>query len=772
MNQAGAAAAAGAASADAYLAARVGRVAGRAGRKLAQAGLATIGDLLRHFPKRYEDPRVPTDMAQLRLDEVATINARVGAVSSRRLQAQSRWLVTAVITDGVNQLSLTFFLGRPHLVEYYEREYRPGRMGLFTGRVSLYRGLLQLVHPEVLWEDRAAEPDPRFEGRLIPIYPAVAGVQSPALQRAIQTALACLDDDAPTDPLPGAVLAARGLPPLGRALWQIHNPAAPGEWAAARARFAFEEAFTLQVAFARRRERARREGGAVPRPAKLGADSLVAALDRRLPFELTAAQAAAGAKLSALLSAGAPMNQLLQGDVGSGKTVVALRAMLQVVDAGGQAALLAPTEVLAAQHFRTIRDLLGPLGRDVAGPGPGPEAGSAALALLTGSVAPKAKAALLADLAAGQIGLVVGTHALLEEAVQFKDLGLVVVDEQHRFGVEQRDALRARADGQAHLLVMTATPIPRTVAMTVFGDLGVTTLEAGPPGRPPVATTWVNPQTHPSWLPRVWQRLAEEVAAGRRAFVVCPAIEPGQLEAGAELVEEPPAEVGQLAFPSLPAAVPRPGEGEGRPAGPGRPLASVAQVLEQLRAEPALGGVRLAALHGRLSPAEKDRVMAAFSRGQIDLLVATTVIEVGIDIPEATALVVLDADRFGLAQLHQLRGRVGRGSDAAVCLLVSQAEPDSAAAARLKAMERTANGFELAEVDLETRREGQILGDTQSGASSLRLVRLSKDAALIADARAAAEQVVEEDPDLTRWPALRAAMERLLAGREAYLERG
>ncbi|MDR2381146.1 MAG: ATP-dependent DNA helicase RecG [Bifidobacteriaceae bacterium] len=838
--------------ADTYLAARVERVAGRAGKKLASAGLATVGDLLRHFPRRYEDPRIPTDMALLRLDEMATINARIASVVTRPTKNRSQWLVAAVITDGTHQLNLTFFLRKYHLVEYYERELQVGRMGLFTGRVGHYRGTLQLVHPEVMWEEQSAGLDPRFANRLIPIYPAVAGLASPALRRAIQAALTALDDDVPTDPLPPNVLSSCGLPSLGQALWDIHNPARPAEWARARHRFRFEEAFELQAALAQRRWRARRSGGAVPRPPRQDGLSLVSALDARLPFELTSAQRAAGERLSRLVSEVAPMNQLLQGDVGSGKTVVALRAMLQVIESGGQAALLAPTEVLAAQHYRTIRELLGPLveedalflevddlareagpgaggaegvagaagvagragsgGGAARGAGPG-AAGRVRLRCLTGSLTPKAKAQAHADLRAGRIDLVIGTHALLEEAVSFKDLGLVVVDEQHRFGVEQRDALRSKGESVPHVLVMTATPIPRTVAMTVFGDLGLITLETSPPGRQPVATTWVNPKTHPAWLTRVWERIAEEVAAGHRAFVICPAIEPGQVEAGTQIVEDPGELLGQLAFPGLsnppqlterapppdasashtmwpkplhlnpvsPTRGPRKiseGSGESLWGGSrgevtsGSGLASVSQVLADLAAVPALQGVRLAPLHGRMSAAEKEQTMAAFVAGDIDVLVATTVVEVGIDVREATGLVVLDADRFGLSQLHQLRGRVGRGADPAVCLLVSDAAPDSTAAVRLEAMQRTTDGFELAEVDLATRREGQILGDTQSGSSSLKLVRLAQDAELIADAREAAQRLVEQDPELVTQPALAASIGRLLAGREAYLERG
>ncbi|MDR1186492.1 MAG: ATP-dependent DNA helicase RecG [Bifidobacteriaceae bacterium] len=764
--------------ADAYLASKIEKVVGRGGKKLADSGLRTVADLLRHYPKRYDDPRIPTDMGGLRLDEVVSINARVASVSVRDIKQRTQWLVGVEITDGDHQLALTFFLKKWHLVDFYTSQYRVGRMGLFTGKVSLYRGRQQLVHPEVVWEDAMAAEDPRFADRLIPIYPAVAGIQSPQLQKAIRTALLALGDDAVLDPLPARVLRARQLPPLGQAFWEIHNPRGPSQWQAARRRFRFEEAFVLQTGLARRRHRLETGSAARPRPLAARADSLVARLDAALPFALTGGQREAGDKLAQLLASDRPMNQLLQGDVGSGKTVVALRAMLQVADAAGQAALLAPTEVLAAQHFRTIEQLLGGLDG-----GTDDEPAGVTVRLLTGAMPGKARVSLLNEIEHAEAQIVVGTHALLEESVKFQDLGLVVVDEQHRFGVEQRDALRARGGDRPHLLVMTATPIPRTVAMTVFGDLGMTVLGEAPPGRPEVVTTWVNPAEHPRWLPRVWERLAEEVKAGHRGFVVCPAIEPGEPEAGSELF---PAESdgcsdgssgldaesgaqarGQLAFPiAEPHGPARTGQAAKRP------LATVSQTLDQLRAEPALAGVRLAALHGRMTSQEKDQTMAAFQRGDIDVLVATTVIEVGIDVPEATALVVLDADRFGLSQLHQLRGRIGRGRDSGICLLVSEAEAESVAARRLAAMEESRDGFALAEVDLETRREGEILGDSQSGRSSLKLVRLTTDHELIAEARQAAEAVIAEDPSLDRHPALLGAVDALLAGREDYLERG
>jgi ATP-dependent DNA helicase RecG len=796
--------------ADSYLGQRIERAIGRGGKKLAGAGLETVGDLLRHYPKRYDDRLAPTDMGGLKLDEMVSINARVAAAEVRDIKQRTQWLVAVQITDGDHRLDLTFFLKKWHLVDYYLNQYQVGRMGLFTGRVSLYRGRQQLVHPEVVWEDARAQEDPRFAGRLIPIYPAVAGIQSPQLQKAIQTALMALGTDPLGDPLPEALIAERGLPSLGQAFWDIHNPAEPSQWQAAQRRFRFEEAFVSQVGLARRRHRLDAAGGAKPRPLAPSADSLVARLDANLPFVLTESQRAAGDKLCHLLALDRPLNQLLQGDVGSGKTVVALRAMLQVASGGGQTALLAPTEVLAGQHFRTIEGLLARLPK-----GPDP----IQVRLLTSAVSPKAKGSLLGEIESGAAQIVVGTHALLEESVKFRDLGLIVVDEQHRFGVEQRDVLRNRGGTRPHLLVMTATPIPRTVAMTVFGDLGVTTLSEPPPGRPDVRTTWVNPSLHPSWLKRVWQRLAEEVAAGGRGFVVCPAIEPGELEPGSDLVQEETPTRFAFAQPTLSGlesvnnktggkdqtagAVLKAGGfaraggspngragqtvGTGRTAAGGqtaggqtaggqpaakRPLASVSQTLAALRANPDLAQVRFAPLHGRMTSQEKDQTMAAFQDGEVDVLVATTVIEVGIDVPQASVLVVLDADRFGLSQLHQLRGRIGRGQAPGVCLLVSEADAESVAARRLSAMEETRDGFRLAEIDLETRREGEVLGDSQSGRSSFKLLRLSSDYQLIDQARQAAAAVIAEDPALAAQPALKRAVEELLAGREDYLERG
>jgi ATP-dependent DNA helicase RecG len=435
---------------------------------------------------------------------------------------------------------------------------------------------------------------------------------------------------------------------------------------------------------------------------------------------------------------------LLQGEVGSGKTVVALRAMLAVVDAGGQAALLAPTEVLAQQHHRTICELLGPLAQ--AGELGGADVATR-VAWLTGSQSAAARRANSLDAASGAAGIVVGTHALIQENVQFADLGLVVVDEQHRFGVEQRDALRGKGQLPPHLLVMTATPIPRTVAMTVFGDLETSTLSELPAGRSPIQTTVVPLADHPDWFDRIWARVREEVAAGRQGYVVCARI------GGDDKDDEPPAYDDDT-------------ETERRRA------AAVVDVLPLLTAGP-LAGLRVEMLHGQLPTEVKDDVMRRFVRGEIDVLVATTVIEVGVDVPNATAMVVLDADRFGVSQLHQLRGRIGRGQHAGLCLLVTEAAVGTPARERVDGVGATSDGFALARLDLEQRREGDVLGAAQSGSrSSLRLLRLLRDEDVIAAAREEARRLVEEDPTLSRYDALVDAVRELLETERAdYLDK-
>ncbi|MGL5859800.1 MAG: ATP-dependent DNA helicase RecG, partial [Phycicoccus sp.] len=509
----------------------------------------------------------------------------------------------------------------------------------------------------------------------------------------------------------------------------------------------------LQVTLAQRR---RAVAGQSTRSRAARPGGILDVFDTRLPFALTAGQREIGEQVAAELAAEVPMHRLLQGEVGSGKTVVALRAMLQAVDAGGQAALLAPTEVLAQQHHRTITAMLGDLAEG--GMLGGAQDGTR-VALLTGSLSAAERRRALLDIASGDAGVVVGTHALLEEKVDFHDLALVVVDEQHRFGVEQRDALRGKGHVPPHVLVMTATPIPRTVAMTVFGDLETSTLRELPAGRAPI-TTHVVPELRPGWMSRTWARIGEEVAAGRQVYVVCPRIgDDDAADEGTELR----AEIGDDADP--------PARGEGSPSP--RPLASVAAVHTQLEAEPALSGVDLAVLHGRLPAEEKDAVMGRFSRGELDVLVSTTVVEVGVDVPNATVMVVMDADRFGVSQLHQLRGRIGRGGHPGLCLLVTGSEAE-AARARLDAVAATTDGFELARLDLAQRREGDILGAAQHGTrSQLEFLHVLDDEEAIAEARDDAFALVDADPDLVAHPVLAAAVQaRVDAEQAAFLERG
>ncbi len=698
-------------------------------------GLRTTGDLLHHYPRRYAERGQLTSLAALRVGDHVTVMAEVKRTNVRPMRQRRGQLFEVTVGDAYGKtLALTFF-NQP----WRERELRPGRQALFAGKVGEFRGKRQLNNPEyqLLDGDDATDVAADFAGRLIPVYPASEKIASWQVAKCVRIVLDTLE--ALDDPLPASLRSARDLVGLTEALHGIHRPSSAEELAAARLRLKWDEAYVLQVALAQRRRLARMEP-TPPRVRRPG--GLVDAFEAALPFRLTEGQRSVTAQLDEDLAAPHPMHRLLQGEVGSGKTVVALRAMLTVVDAGGQAALMAPTEVLATQHARGIRDLLGPLG--MAG-----ELGAAEVAtsvvLLTGSVSAPARRAALASIASGEAGIVVGTHALLEPDVAFRDLGLVVVDEQHRFGVEQRDVLRAKGSQPPHVLVMTATPIPRTVAMTVYGDLETSTLTELPKGRAPIQT-YVVPPEKPSFLDRAWGKVREEVGAGRQAFVVCPRI------GGDE-------DDGVVAAPA--------DEEERRP-----PLA-VLDVFPMLR-DGALAGLRVELLHGRLPSDAKDSVMRRFARGEVDVLVATTVIEVGVDVPNATVMVVMDADRFGISQLHQLRGRVGRGAHAATCLLVTEAPEGSGARERVEAVAATLDGFELASLDLAQRREGDVLGAAQSGRRSrLRLLELLRDGELIIDARAEATALVEADPDLDGHPALRSALAAALDEERAeYLEKG
>ena len=700
-------------------------VGGRTATVLERAfGMRTVGDLVRHYPRRLDERGELTDLARLRVDEDVTVMARVRTVQVAAPHDRRKARVIVTVSDGTGELDLVFF-GQRNL--WRTRSIQAGGLGLFAGRVGVFNRRRQLIHPDCQMldaDDPLAEHEADLFARtLIPIYPASKDIASWTIARAVDQVL-MLVDPLP-DPVPVEVRARRGLAELDRALRAVHQPEDRRAWHEARRRLKWDEAFALQLVLAQRR-RAAAANPAAPRPRRAG--GLLDAFDAALPFELTAGQREIGEVLAAELAGPHPMHRLLQGEVGSGKTVVALRAMLQAVDAGGQAALLAPTEVLAAQHARSIEALLGPLGQagrlGAADP-------ATRVALLTGSLPAAARRAALLDAASGAAGIVVGTHALIQDQVQFAELGLVVVDEQHRFGVEQRDALRGKSAAPPHLLVMTATPIPRTVAMTVFGDLETSTLAELPRGRAPIATSVVPVAERPGWLDRAWQRIREEVAAGRQAFVVCPRI-------GADLVE--------------PGSEPGDGELPGDEATARRPPLAVSDVLPML-AEGPLHGLRLAALHGRLAPEEKDRTMAEFVAGRLDVLVATTVVEVGVDVPNATVMAVLDADRFGVSQLHQLRGRIGRGAHPGLCLLVTEVPEAAPSRERLDAVAATTDGFELARLDVEQRREGDVLGAAQSGRrSQLRLLSLLRDEELIVAARAEASDLVAADPELAGHP--------------------
>ncbi|WP_236572085.1 ATP-dependent DNA helicase RecG [Janibacter melonis] len=726
---------------------RLKGLVGSAASKLEKhRGIVTVGDLLDFAPRRYRT--TVADLGAPAVGDYLVAVATVESATTRTMKSRRGKMLEAVITDGRSRMDVTFFSAYGH-----EKELQVGRTLLFAGRVGEYRGRRQLAHPayssiEALHAlgDLAVD-----EGGLIPIYRHVPGVQSWGVSAAVRVILQHLDEV--VDAVPDEVRERRDL--LGRleALTALHAPHTLDDVERARHRLRFEEAFVLQCLLGMRRAERAAEVTRARRPD----GRLLATFDERLPFELTAGQREVGETVLADLAADTPMHRLLQGEVGSGKTVVALRAMLAAVDSGGQAALLAPTEVLAVQHERTIRGMLGDLAE--AGMLGGAE-DATRVQLLTGSMSTQARREALIHIATGAAGIVVGTHALLEDVVTFDDLALVVVDEQHRFGVEQRDALRAKGEHPPHLLVMTATPIPRTVAMTVFGDMATSTLRELPRGRQPV-TTHVVPAGNPRWVQRVWERIAEEVAAGRQAFVVCPRIGgDDDVEEGVDLLSE-----GSVGDDEA--------DGERVPDDDApRPLADVSGTLELLAQVPALAGVSTAALHGRMRPEEKDAVMSAYAAGEIDVLVATTVIEVGVDVPNASTMVVLDADRFGISQLHQLRGRIGRGGHPGVCLLVTGSDAESAQE-RLQALASTSDGFELARVDLAQRREGDVLGTAQSGVrSQLRHLSLLRDEDLIEAAREDVEIVLAADPDLSAHPELAAAVARWAdEERTAYLEK-
>ncbi|WP_311589865.1 ATP-dependent DNA helicase RecG [Varibaculum massiliense] len=721
----------------------LGRVAGKLEKKF---GLQTTLDLLYFFPRRYHELGELTSFSQLTLGEEQSVIAQI-ADSSRRRTRGGKWMLSLQLSDGENLMDAVFWAKSQHLINWMSTQMQVGQTKLFSGRPSLYRGRLQLSHPSYqevsdenldVTSNQAAKVQAQ---RPEPIYPAKVGLPTWTTQKAIAVVLDQLKFRPLPDPLPAEIRKEQGLLEINTALEQIHRPQTRADYQAARSRFRYEEAFVLQAALAERRQELA-EDAPVLKELPGGFTERVAA---SLPFALTYFQQQALADIGERLQSPRPMNLLLQGDVGSGKTVVSLLAMLRAVDGGRQGIFMAPTEVLVHQHFSTLTGLLG----EYAQPGGFTLRGTEGVPIyrLTSSMPTAEKNRTLDALKTGQPALIVGTHALLSQRVMLTSPGVVVIDEQHKFGVRQRDRLRQAESGTPHLLVMTATPIPRSVAMTSFGDLDLLTLKGMPPGRTKVETFRVDTANR-TWTARTWQRAAEEIAAGHRVFVVCPAINPGSTSAdGAE------------------------GE-EGEDAR--EPIANVSDTVSQLQSLPALKGIEIGILHGQMSAEEKDQAMADFTAGRTPLLVATTVIEVGVDVPEATMMVILDADRFGLAQLHQLRGRIGRGKFGGVCLVWSRVQPDTLASRRLDAFTKTTDGFELAAFDLQLRESGDILGDSQSGrASSLKILDLLADEEVISQARKDAKHLVAGDPHLQQHQVLQQAIARRVSEEEQeFLERG
>ncbi|WP_183340967.1 ATP-dependent DNA helicase RecG [Microlunatus antarcticus] len=716
-------------------------VGGRTATQLEGLRLRTVGDLLHLVPRKYFSGTELSDLSTLEPDEEVAVLAEVRTVRAHNLPSAGQHTgrkprLEVVVTDRRGYLTLTFF-GTPHLIRYWQNDLTPGARGIFAGKVRIFNQTLQLAHPDfvILGDDGSVvggaarnEDMAKITGSaLVPIYPQTGKLRTWTIGSCIGLALDAVAGRA--DPLPEVIRAEAEVVEQGEAFRAVHRPDDRHRAEQGLERLRFDEAFALQLTMARRRADAATHGS-TPRPRRPG--GLLEAFDARLPFVLTAGQVEIGELLFSEIARTVPMQRLLQGEVGSGKTLVALRAMLAVVDAGGQAALLAPTEVLATQHRHTITRMLG----DLAEAGTlGAAEHATGVVLLTGSLGAARRREALAQVASGAAGLVVGTHALLSEDVAFADLGLVVVDEQHRFGVEQRAALGAKASARPHVLVMTATPIPRSVAMTVFGDLETSTLRELPAGRADVSTVVVDVRRQPTWVDRAWDRVREEVAAGRQAYVVC-----ARISSTKDKVKDAASGSSEvLGDDFAPEDAP--------------PAAAVEDLYAELSTG-ALSGVAVEMLHGQLPSEEKDAVMGRFAAGETDVLVATTVIEVGVDVPNATVMVICDADRFGISQLHQLRGRIGRGGHTGVCLLLTQAEPGTPARERLAAVAGTRDGFALAEVDLEQRREGDVLGSSQSGRrSSLRLLRVLDDGDLIAHARDLAARCVA-DPDLADDPGL------------------
>ena len=664
-------------------------------------GLVSVADLLQHYPRRYSSRGELTPITNLPVGESVSIVAEVVDARERRTKGRISHILEVRITDGSGFLSLTFFNQA-----WRQKNLLPGTRGLFAGKIGEYQGKLQLAHPDYeLFPDEVSQFDAKaWADQPIPIYPASASVTTWMIQKAMGIVLDTLGPL--EDEVPDYLATKHKLLPLSKAFEKIHRPENKTDWSSASKTLSYHEAFLLQANLIARKI----ENEKSPATSRAGKENgYLAEFDAELPFELTQGQKSVGEEISADLARSYPMNRLLQGEVGSGKTLVALRAMLAVADTQGQSALLAPTEVLASQHFRSISKSLGEeLAKKVG------------LTLLTGQLSTTERKKAMLQVVSGASKIVIGTHALFSEKVEFYDLGLVVVDEQHRFGVEQREKLRLKGKLSPHVLTMTATPIPRTLAVTVFGDMAVSSLTELPAGRKEIDSHVVRAGDK-NLVARVWERVAEEVAKGHQVFVVCPKIDESEKEHSG---------------------------------------ASVESTTSQLKQNPNLASLEIDSLHGRMDPDQKSEVMARFVNKEIDVLVSTTVIEVGVDVPNATVMVILDADNFGISQLHQLRGRVGRGQAKGLCLLLTAAEEDSIALQRIEAVAGESDGFKLSEIDLELRREGDVLGANQSGGrSSLRLLQVIRDAALIQKVRVEVEELFEKDPGLETFPNLRLAIE-------------
>ncbi|NCV34392.1 MAG: DNA helicase RecG [Actinobacteria bacterium] len=737
----------------ANMAVKLAKVVGdRTAKVLAEElGLESLEDLLRHYPRRYVMRGELTDIEALIEGEEVTIMARIEKVTVKRIPGRKGGILEVIVSDGRAKLILTFFNQA-----WRTKDLREGREGLFAGKVGVFKGKRQLSHPDYLLipeGDNKEEAVSDFAGKYLPVYPATKKLPSWKVAQCIRLGIDSMGEVAET--LPDQYRSALGFPTMVEAIKQVHLPNSLAEADLARERLTFDEALTMQLFLLSRKNEIKKQRTKLRK--RVNKEGILAKFDSRLPFELTAGQKRVSAQIEGDLYGSSPMFRLLQGDVGSGKTIVALRAMLAIIDSGGQAALLAPTEVLAQQHFKNFQKLLG----DLALQGMlGTAEFSTRISLLTGSTPSSDRGEILRATKSGEIGILIGTHALLSEGVEFGDLALLVIDEQHRFGVEQRDVLRNRSEFPPHVLVMTATPIPRTVAMTVFGDLDVSTLDELPLGRSPIQTHVIAANEKPQFLDRAWKRVLEEVARGQQAYVVAPRISATDSS-----------DFSRFGLTSEELAIARrlSGEADSEEV---KGKYSVEELFPQLRDE-ALKGARVSALHGRMSATEKEETMSRFSAGEIDVLVSTTVIEVGVDVPNASIMVIMDADRFGVSQLHQLRGRVGRGNIPGLCLLVTNTGSDSPAMARLEAVARTTDGFELSRLDLEQRREGDVLGIAQSGATShLRLLRVIRDEEVISRARTVAEQILDSDSELLSNTALLDEVDKLRQEERAtYLEK-